>query len=257
MRLFFLLLLLGNAAYFTWQYQTGGFSAQATPEAPVVRTNSGVPGLTLLAERGQGDAAARRAEPPPEPAAPRVPVPVPTPAPVAPQPPVAPVAPVVTEAPRLAERCVVAGPFESRAAADDAARVAARAGITADIEDTGRRVTTGYWMLLEGRYTIVEARRIMREMEDKGLRDVAITPLDTGDHAISLGIFSRQETLESRRREIIAQGYVPEVRERTRTEPGHALRLRLEAADLRPMRGLLDTLVGMDPRIEWRDVDCR
>ena len=142
-------------------------------------------------------------------------------------------------------------------AAGDARRTAVQAGIRAEIEETGRQVPAGFWVLLEGRHTAAEARRILREMEDKGLQDVAITPLEDGTHAISLGIYSRQTTLDDRRREIIAQGYVPVVRERTRTEIAYSLRLALKAEDLRPMTRLITSLVDADPRIEWRDVDCR
>ncbi len=289
MRLFFLLLLLGNLAFFTWHFQMGAYSETGvSAEATVARTDPGVPGIVTIAERAQQTAApAPRAARPPEPEAPVVAetpaAPSPSPEePVAASPP-SPVdpAPAVSSAPRdpatvrppqtapaavappppataarVPERCTSAGPYENAEAAEAARRAAVAAGIDARVEETGRQVPAGFWVLLEGRYPIAEARRLLREMEGKGLRDIAITPLEDGSHAISLGIFSLQSTLDNRRREIIAQGYIPEVRERTRTINAYRLRLRLAAEDLRPMTRMMNTLVEMDPRIEWRDIDC-
>ncbi len=260
MRLFFLLLLLGNLAYFAWHFQLGAYSGDRSPAVQGVdRTDPGVPGLVTLAERAAGrEIAAAPPAParPPEPATPVAPEPAPIPAtpPVEPAP--ARPAPSSAATVRLPERCTVAGPYETDEAAESARAAANAAGIDARVEETARSVPAGFWVLLEGRYPIAEARRLLREMEDKGLRDIAITPLEDGNHAISLGIFSLQSTLDNRRRELIAQGYVPEVRERTRTVNAWSLRLRLEAEDLRPMTQLMNTLVEMDPRVEWRDVDC-
>ncbi len=261
MRFFFLLLLLGNIAFFTWHFQLGAYSKMDASAEVFARTDPGVAELVMLSERAQRETTlAQLTERPPEPGAPPAAAPVPTPAP-APLPAPAPVRPASPPAPaspaRILERCIVAGPYESMEVAEDARRTAVQAGIHAEIEETGRQVPAGFWVLLEGRYTAAEARRIRREMDDKGLQDIAITPLEDGTHAISLGIYSRQTTLEDRRREIIAQGYVPVVRERTRTEIAYSLRLALKAEDLRPMTRLITSLVDMDPRIEWRDVDCR
>jgi hypothetical protein len=243
MRLFFLLLLLGNIAFFTWNYQLGAWSDTQAPAEVLARTDPDVPGLVMISERAQGMVMpAQRRERTPGSEAPATP-PAPEQAP----------GPAV----RMAERCIVAGPYEALAGAEDARQAATLAGISAEIIETSRQVPAGFWMLLEGRHTAAGARRILREMEGKGLGDIAITSLDDGGYTISLGIFTRQATLDNRRREIIAQGYVPEVRERTRAETAYSLRLALEAEDLRPMTRLINTLVDMDPRVEWRDVDCR
>lgn len=241
MRLFFLLLLLTNIAFFTWYYQMGAFDEREAPLEMITKSDSGIPTLVLVNER---DKTAQAGGQRPRPAA----------APESNGRPPAAEPPVVAAVER---RCVIAGPYDAQAAADAARRTAAGYGIAARIEETEREVAASSWVVLEGRYSVADARRILGEMRESGLDDLAITPLDDGGNVISLGLYSRQDTLESRLREIVDHGYSAEVQKRVRTVPAYSLRLSLEAGDLTPMARLIDELVKQEPRIEWRDVECR
>lgn len=234
MRLFFLLLLLMNVGFFVWFYQQGVFSNDTVTTAPVIaQTDPGVQKLVLVSEQqAQEEAPPPREVPPP-------------------------VATASTSTSPVSERCVVAGPWPDRDLAEQAQAAAGEAGIPALIEEVEHEVAAGSWVVLEGRYEIGEARALLREMQAQGISDVAITPMEDGRHLISLGLFSRQSTLENRRQEILRAGYVPEVRQRTRTEPAWTVLLALEAADLAPMSELLERLIEMEPRTQWRDIECR
>lgn len=244
MRVFLLLLLLMNIAFFGWHYQQGGFSREFAPVSrDIAQTDAGVPMLVLVSE--QAEVETTRSPTPSTVASADAPGAVQS---VAPPPP----PPVV-----LAERCVVVGPYAEREGAETALATASRAGIPALLEETEQRVSAGFWLVLEGRYSPAEGRRIIGDMEARGISDTAVTPLEDGSHAISLGIYNRQSSLDVRRRQFTTAGYQTEVIERTRTRVAWNLLLALEAADLTPMSTLIDTLIETDPEIGWRDIECQ
>lgn len=261
MRLFFLLLLLANLAFFylhepviEWMGVGEAPPAAGTRQPPA-------PPLLLLSERDAriaDDVSGQRspAVPSPEPdRAPAPPPPARTPAPAsglsaAPSPP----AGSSPETAVQAGRCLAIGPYLEESRAADARGSAEEAGMTATLETAEREVPVGHWMLTKERYTLAEARAVMSEMNEKGIGDTALVSLDDGV-AISLGVFSRTSALERRRRELAGHGYSPEVRPRLATRTVYMVRLEHPGAG-GALDALLNVLAQSEPRLEWRETGC-
>jgi hypothetical protein len=267
MRLFFLLLLMMNIAFYVWHEPIVAWLKGGEPaEQRAAARSDAASSLVLLSERE-----ARAAEPAPGPA----PVPNPAPAPVVtpaprqeppaatPAPsvqaafPPAAVAPARGAAPAPAAlRCLEIGPYAEAGLAEAARARAARIGMTAALEKVEREMPAGFWLLTEARYDLAGAREVLRRMGEQGVDDIAIVSLDSG-MAVSLGLYSRTSAMERRRRELVELGYPVEVRQRSETRQVQMLRLSSAGVAEQAVRELLADLTAAEPRLEWRDAECR
>ena len=236
MRWLFYLLLAANAALFGWELR------QLEPQAavtPVQRLPSTVNRLLLLAELEDGALRERREEPPvppvpPEPVAEAVPeTPVET-APASPGEPGADGAPMTLEqavaaatrglvpsAPPVPEplqrRCYSIGPLEN---ADEVERMRAwlqARGGEPHLREDERREIALYWVHFPPLPDRDAAVTRVERMRAEAIDDIFIIPGGDMRNAISLGVYSRPESMERRLRELREKGYDPSVVNRYRT----------------------------------------
>lgn len=233
MRLFFLLLLLLNIGFLAWQY-TRSDAADAVEPAPPPATDAGVPSLTLLSERATPDNESAAAPPA------QAPAPAPRP-----------------ELPPVKKVCVSVGPFDDREAAEQARTTATRDDLTATVQVQKIRQHIGYWVRMPGDMSIDKARRMLRELKSKGVRDVSIVPQEEeGRYALSLGVFSRRDTMQNRRRALRALGYEPEVVDRFRAAESYLLQLVYEGPDETVMEKAVREVVGQPARVPHEEILC-
>lgn len=268
MRLFFLLLLLANLAFFYWHEPITAWLAERAAPARSASAGSDAPSLVLLSERVAREEESRlavRDGVPPEisgaggnatPPASSPPLPSKSAAEPAlelaresvrapkPQPPLA------------AGVCLEVGPWEDAGRAREAADAAKRAGMKAAIETAERDMPGGsYWLVTQQRFDQPGARDMKHRMNEDGIEDIAIVSLD-GAWAISLGLYSRPATAERRRRQMLDLGYTPELRRQTEKRSVHLLRLDSAGAGADAIGGLLGALQQAEPQLEWRESAC-
>lgn len=279
MRLFFTLLLLANLGFFAWQYQArGGLSDHDAALENFQPTDPGVTPLTLLSERPAIPAGAPAA------VAETEALPLAEPAQeeqTAAQQPVETVAPVeIAEseqtiepaseaeleaapapepvpAPAIARRCLELGPSADRAAIEQAEVSAQQVGARTHIRETAQAGAGGYWVRLPDYYSFAEARAKYRELQQKGVDDIAIVPLPDKRYFVSLGVYKRKDTVEERRDEIMAKGVTPVIEARSEATKLYTLAFEYEAADLTPLQALQRTLAKQASQIALQEVACQ
>ncbi len=185
-RVLFLLLLALNIGVGAWLVLT---PAPVSADPPA--TDPGVPALVLLAERERGEAAstAELATAPP------------------------------SDAEIRRERCVSLGPFPTQA---DMRRAMNRlTPLVERIQFREVRATQprGYWVFLPALPTREQALAIARQLSSKGVRDYYVVTAGDQQNTISLGLFRDQSNAERRRAEIAAQGFKPELVQRSEELP--------------------------------------
>lgn len=281
MRIFFVLLLLANVGFFAWQYQArGGLADRDIAQEYFPPTDPGVMPLILLSERTAPSAAAPAAvaetEALPQ-AAPAVGEPGTLPEEAADA--GLPAASVESEqlitaappadaaitphaetetpaAPAVVRRCYVYGPSADRGAIERAAATARQAGARANIRESVQTGADGYWVRLPEVYSLPEARTSYRELQRRGVDDIAIVPLPDKRYFISLGVYKKKNTLEERRKEIIAKGVTPLVEDRTQVVTVYTLALDYTAADPAVLQSLQGKLSALTPQITLQEVAC-
>lgn len=228
MRILFLLLILLNVAFFAWFSRAGDDRSRPADEAQ----DPGVAQLVLLRERPSGGAGRAdrredgdkdRADGPPA---------------------------AVAETPGPEPFCYEAGPFSSEAAARDLLRALASVPVAWEVAGRETRVQIGYWVRWPETLSLREARRVYRELRDKGVEDIAITPAGEGRYTVSLGVFRRRDTMVERRDRLVALGYAPAVTERVKSRR----RYWLVARFLTPVNA--PSAAGEGAAVSWSAVTC-
>lgn len=230
MRLFFLLLFLVNTAFFAWQYGQGGGVDGGEPASLPPAVDSGMPSLTLLSERESRDEASAVAsrQPPRE-----------------------------VEQPPVKRLCATLGPYVDRERAEAARASAVRSGMEATVEETQAEQHIGYWVRMPRELSIQEARHLLAELSSKGIRDVAIVPLEEKRYALSLGVFSREDTMQQRRRTLLRLGYEPEVIDRYTNVSRYMVSLTYEGRDEEALENLSRELIEQPSQAEFNERVCR
>ncbi len=199
MKWFFLGLLLANLAMLGWNWQAGEPAATSFPLAASA-PGAGSVGLTLLRELGSQPAA--RAEPapaatPPQKAASPTPMEVPSPT-------VEAVAGVtsVPDAPVPKVSCLRLAGFDSQAAAAGAAQALKGGGaeIRGQGDDAGE--TKRYWVMLPPVATAAKAEPMLEQLKRAGIKDFYLIRSGDNKNAISLGVYSADESAKRRLRQI-------------------------------------------------------
>lgn len=126
-------------------------------------------------------------------------------------------APRVVEEPVQPGVCWLAGPFSD---ADLAKNIRARMlalDIPATEKSTRRLIKTEYWVYLPPLPNREKAMRKLRELQKRQIDSFVVTDGEL-ENAISLGLFSKEESVQAVVRSLQAKGYQPETKtlERTR-----------------------------------------
>lgn len=283
MRVFFGLLLCLNIAFFAWQYQVrGGFSDHDTGGGNFQPTDPGVAALTLLIERPAG-AGAAPTNPGAAEALPLANVDVQgdpqdngeasgaeqagvtgdetAMAPQVEEQAITPVGPETqagAEAiPAAGPRCLELGPSPDRATIESLAAAVQQAGAHAVLRESAPPVTGGYWVRLPEYFTFAEARAKYRELQQKGVDDIAIVPLPDKRYFISLGVYKKKDTVEERRDEILAKGVTPMIEDRAQAGIAYTVEIEYAGTDPGWVASLQGALSAQAPQIELHEVACR
>ena len=218
MRLFFLLLIFLNISFYYWQFSLNNTASSLSPPAPV--NNTDIPSLTLLSESTSiipSQQTAKKGQ--------------------------------------VQASCYTVGPFIDKKIATTTAtqllkqdlKTAQRVAITQHL--------TGYWVVLNRETDLAEARLLITELKGKGLSDVTIVPVGNKRYAISLGFYSRPDTMNSRKRALTMLGYDVNVEERYRNKTHYWLDL-LNSPSSKAIAQAVNTLKTSTPDITQQRINC-
>ncbi len=272
MRLLFFVLLLANLGFFAWQYQArGGFTDQSSIHGEIPAVDPGVTPLVLLSEREEA--------PPmqPETGAETLPLSqtqsddagadaMPEPVEEAIQLEPRETEQVIEDAPVpgdegaaavIARYCFEIGPSEDRAVMERLQLAAQEAGGRAALSEQTQSVQDGYWIRLPEYLSYDQARSRYRELQKKGVDDIAIVPLPDKRYFISLGVYKRKDTVEDRRKEVLAAGITPMIEDRMVDRAEYSLVVEYETADPAQLRELRGRLTTRAPKLPVRETECR
>ncbi len=257
MRVFVLMLLVLNLAFFCWQY-LGDSGQSAEDEMSSTSTDSALAGPSLvLVKEAVPPATTRKqvelsaVEPVTEVESPIDEVVI--------EPQTEVIAAAAMVKPEPVARCYKVGPFEQRQQPSEMALVAERYGFEAAI--TARQVERlfGEWVYLSGYSTLAAARADVASLKAQGIRDISIARLDEGQLIISLGIFGQQKSLKRRLDEVGALGYV-NYQQRKRYRKAEEFWLVLSGFAGEPQQSMLEDLNALLSEhfsaVELQTVDC-
>lgn len=272
MRLLFFVLLLANLGFFAWQYQArGGLTDQEAVYDKIPAVDPGVSPLVLLSEREDAS--------PMQPATGAETLPLsqtpssdasadamPEPAEEAIQPEPRETELVIEDAPVpgearaatvIARYCFEIGPSEDRAMMERLQHEAQESGARADLSEQTRTVQDGYWIRLPEYLSYDQARSRYRELQKKGVDDIAIVPLPDKRYFISLGVYKRKDTVEDRRKEVLAAGITPMIEDRMVDRAEYSVTVEYETPDPAQLRELRGRLTTRAPKLPLRETECR
>ncbi|MCC6302468.1 MAG: SPOR domain-containing protein [Gammaproteobacteria bacterium] len=287
MRPLFVLLLCANIGFFAWQYQAhGGLAGRKAAVDEFRATDPGVPPLVLLNERGvaspappasgaetlallqpkdaekgagltlepmddampdEAAAAEQRIEAAPAPMGDGRAEPAPIPGDDKTR----------KTGPATSRYCFELGPYPDRPTMERLQTEARRAGGKTDLRERTETVADGYWIRLPEYLSYDQARARYRELQKKGMEDIAIVPLPDKRYFISLGVYKRKDTVEDRRKEILASGISPAIEERMVSRTAYVLAVEYEGGAESPPRKLRQGLAARAPQIPVRETECR
>jgi len=198
MKILFAFFLLLNAVYFFTQLSDADKPVSLILKQPPLP--KGVDNLTLLRERGLGGkntrlaAQAVRKSPPAKITKPKRPKAVTAkPKKVAKK----------TKPKRQPEKprepaCFTVGPFAKAEVASRSAAALLALGVDIKRRQVSRRTPKGYWVYLPASKSYQSAKRKVKELQKKGLKDLFIMGKGSRKNAISLGLFKRKSAADER-----------------------------------------------------------
>ncbi|HHI92971.1 MAG TPA: hypothetical protein ENK04_05565 [Gammaproteobacteria bacterium] len=199
-RILFLFFLLLNAAYFYTQFDDTGEPASSTilkqPPLP-----QGVATLVLLRERGLGGGDVSLSEKKTDKSSVQA---------VASKPSVksidilSPSEAQRKEKPRESREptCFTLGPFARNDVAKRSTKALTALGVDVKHREVSQRTPRGHWVYLPASKSYQAARRKVKELQKKGLKDLYIMGKGSHENAISLGLFTRESAANSRFRQV-------------------------------------------------------
>lgn len=196
MRMFLIGLLALNLIYFFWQ--SSGQKEEASDKSALTRGVQNIPLLVRLNEvnnpPSQTSPVPMEANLPDEPEMLSVPTAMP------------------------GRYCYTLGPFTNIAKMETIKHQLAASGISGDVRENKERKQRGYWVYLPSYSSRDEALAISRELAANGLKDYFIINDDKHKHAISLGLFSKKQGSQRRKKEIEEMGFEPKIEVRYREQ---------------------------------------
>jgi hypothetical protein len=199
MRVVFLFFLLINAAYFYTQSDL--FKDDQTPTIlKEKKLPKGVERLTLLRERGLGvntkpkkpvelDKIQESSEAEPE---------------------IQQAVEDIQSSPEVSKpaekACFTLGPFVQASTAGRTAEAISALGVTVNRRQTTQRRPRGYWVYLPAFKTYDAARKKVRELQSKGLKDMFIMGKGEHKNAVSLGLYKTRSSADERFQQVKKMG---------------------------------------------------
>ncbi len=224
-----LIFVLLNIAYAAWQMQAEVASPPPPSKEPI--TIEGERQLILVSERKPEDKVPEpKAKPSPPPAKPEVAKTESKPA-----------KPVVAEKkptppPPVAKACYSVGPFALVSDVSNAAHMFENAGITAQQRAVSERKLAGYWVFIPPLNSIKAARAVLRDLQNKELRDALIIAEGQKANAISAGVYYTEGQAYERRDKIREFGYDAKVEELTKTQALYWVDVELKKSSAIPAK---------------------
>jgi hypothetical protein len=111
--------------------------------------------------------------------------------------------------------CYQAGPFVSTKARNSFASKISAFGMEKVDQWTGSEKAVRYWVYLPPMRSKAEARRVVSDLNRKGIKDVAVVSSGKYKYAISLGLFSSKEYARERVALMQKYAYSPKINEST------------------------------------------
>jgi len=212
-----LCLVLANVAFFGWQLSRDREIVVASEALPATSNAAMVNRLLLVNEVDPGVLRRRRSSPL---AGPVVETEAPVPAEAAATDSES--APVALEEvlamPQKSDiACYTIGPLENE---DDISALGAwfnAQGSQATLRDDERREVSSTWVFMAPQESREAANGLVQEMQAADIEDIYVIPRGDMANAISLGLYSQNETLERRVAQLKSRGFTPSVLPRYRT----------------------------------------
>lgn len=212
MKLLVFILIVANAAFFTWRYNAR-IEARVAAGRAATPLPSGIPTLKLIGELDE--------LPPPRAAADTA---AETATPASPAADSAAVAAVGTGAPSGV--CVRIGPYAKPAEYEPLRRWLAPRATRLELETSATTKRQLFWVYLEPENE-TEAHAKLADLKRQGVKDYLLINRNGIKNAISLGVFSTQEAVNRRLAEMTKKGYSPLVVPRVETTDMYWLRAEL------------------------------
>lgn len=216
-----LCLVLANAAFFGWQLSRDREVVVASVAVPPASNAAMVNRLLLVNEVDPGVLRRRRSSPLAGSAADSVPTAPVEAARAAPDTGTAPARVPLQNVPAMPYdsdiACYTIGPLDNE---DDISALGAwfnAQGSQATLRDDERREVSSTWVFMPPQESRDAANALVREMEAANIEDIYVIPRGDMANAISLGLFSQNETLERRVTQLESRGFTPSVLPRYRT----------------------------------------
>ncbi len=243
-------LVVINAAYFVWQQQF-----MATSEVAVSSTAATDKALRLAAEVDENPATtAPGSAQPQEPPADNAPQQKQASAPPS-EKTAEPPAPVEIVPPSI-RACYSVGPFLQVHDVSNTAKIFEAAdGIATQQRAATERSQAGYWVYVPPFDTLPAARAVLRDLQNRELRDVLVISEGAKANAISAGVYNVEAQAQERRDSIRAYGYRAEIDTLFRTQPQYWLDVELMNTQTIP-EGLWQKAAKKFPSIKRVEQAC-
>lgn len=247
-----LCLVLANAAFFGWQLSRDREVVVVSEAAPASSNAAMVSRLLLVNEVDPGVLRRRRSSPLAGPVVePEVPVLAGSAATDSESAPVA-LEEVLAMPQNPDIACYTIGPLENE---DDISALGAwfkAQGSQATLRDDERREVVSTWVFMPPQESLDAAKALVGEMEAANIDDIYVIARGDMANAISLGLYSQNETLERRVAQLESRGFTPSVQPRYRTATASWFDVTTSTAQ--PMTvGVLDQIF---PDLVIRQVAC-
>jgi len=148
----------------------------------------------------------------------------------------------------VATRCVLLGPFPEEADTDATVALLEDQGMTVETEIRQERRPNRYWIYLPQFADITAARDALDRLRDADVTDFIRVMRGPNVNAVSLGLYSRENSARARMVELESKGFEPAMDVRYEQVDRTWLRITL-AADARLPREGLAALMGTVPPV--------
>ncbi len=127
-----------------------------------------------------------------------------------------------------AKACFTLGPFALINDVSDASHMFDKVSISNQQRAGSERKQAGLWVYIPPLESMQAARAVLRDLQNKGVRDALIISEGKNANAISAGVYYVEMHAERRRDVIRKYGYYAKIEELTRTQPQYWLDVELK-----------------------------
>lgn len=149
--------------------------------------------------------------------------------------------------------CWLAGPFSDPDLAKDIRARMQALDILATGKTTQRLVKTEYWVYLPPEPNREKAMRKLRELQKRNIDSFVVTDGEL-ENAISLGLFSKEESVQAVAKSLKAKGYQPQTKTLERTRETYWVMASHES-NAQLMDKTRERIAGNDD-VKWQQIRC-